>query len=83
MFQMSGARDISYFDAARRLASLTNADPKLAVSIKAADSGGRQTKSSVIRRSVHHGSPLSPAGSRVILFPSSMTFFASELGGRP
>jgi dTDP-4-dehydrorhamnose reductase len=39
MFQMSGARDISYFDAARRLVSLTNADPKLVVSIKAADSG--------------------------------------------
>ena len=39
MFQMSGARDISSFDAARRLASLTNTDPKLVVSIKAADSG--------------------------------------------
>jgi dTDP-4-dehydrorhamnose reductase len=39
MFQMSGARDISYFDAARRLASLTNADPKLVVSIRAADRG--------------------------------------------
>ena len=39
MFQMSGARDISYFDAARRLASLTNADPKLVFSIKATDRG--------------------------------------------
>jgi len=39
IFQMSGARDISSFDAARRLASLTNADPELVVSIKAADRG--------------------------------------------
>jgi len=39
MFQMSGARDISYFDAARRLASLTNADPNLIAAVKAAESG--------------------------------------------
>ena len=39
MFQMSGARDISSFDAARRLASLTNADPNLVVAVKAAESG--------------------------------------------
>lgn len=49
MFQMSGARDISYFDAARRLASLTNADPKLVVSIKAADNGVRANE--IIRNS--------------------------------
>ena len=39
IFQMSGARDVSYFDAARRLASLTNADPKLVVPVRAAESG--------------------------------------------
>ena len=39
LFQMSGARDISSFDAARRLASLTNADPTLVVATKAAENG--------------------------------------------
>ncbi len=39
MFQMSGARDISSFDAARRLASLTNADPKLVIATKAGENG--------------------------------------------
>ena len=39
LFQMSGARDISSFDAACRLASLTNADPTLVVATKAAENG--------------------------------------------
>lgn len=39
LFQMSGARDISYYQAALHLAALMGADPKLIVPTKAGESG--------------------------------------------
>ena len=75
MFQMSGARDISSFDAARRLASLTNADPNLIVAVKAAESGVPANE--IIHNSTldRHVSPPSPVGRHVILCLSSTKSF--------
>ena len=80
MFQMSGARDISYFDAARRLASLTNADPNLIAAVKLPKVAFRRTKSSVTRRSMLRVSPPSPVGRHAILCLSSTKSFATEPG---